>query len=275
MKVGEPQNIFSKATTSENMQDESAVPIFELRSASKTTTAAEKNAIPAAVIRRLPIYYRHLRQLLKEDVLRISSSELARKMHINASQIRSDLSFFGEFGQQGYGYNVKFLFKSISEIIGATKSFRAVMITNAMPMSNDIALSVLFERGIVFDAFFLTEFSENTANAENRYQPESTSFNHGEPVKIMPISQIREFCLDNEIDIIIVHSAGNRCKFLKEALNDIKCCGIWNISGYDLSLDRSDIPIENIYICDSFLSLCHSIKINKEKNQQNEDRIDV
>lgn len=66
-----------------------------------------KEKISSAVIRRLPRYYRHLDDLYRTGMVRISSSALAKSMGLTASQIRQDLSCFGGFGQQGYGYNVK------------------------------------------------------------------------------------------------------------------------------------------------------------------------
>ena len=78
----------------------------------KTKSANEK-VISPAVIKRLPRYYRYLGDLLKNDVVRISSKELSQKMNVTASQIRQDLNNFGGFGQQGYGYNVEFLYNEM------------------------------------------------------------------------------------------------------------------------------------------------------------------
>src|SRR5699024_11935283 len=65
--------------------------------------------ISRAVIKRLPRYYRYLGELMEDGVERISSNELSGRMKVTASQIRQDLNNFGGFGQQGYGYNVKYL----------------------------------------------------------------------------------------------------------------------------------------------------------------------
>lgn len=89
-------------------------------------TAATKK-ISEAVIRRLPRYFRYLRELLERGILRISSAELARMMHVTASQIRQDLNCFGGFGQQGYGYNVENLYGQICELLGVNEDFRAVI----------------------------------------------------------------------------------------------------------------------------------------------------
>ncbi len=69
-----------------------------------------KKKISSAVIRRLPRYYRYLGELIESGVQRISSKDLSVRMKVTASQIRQDLNNFGGFGQQGYGYNVKYLY---------------------------------------------------------------------------------------------------------------------------------------------------------------------
>ena len=84
--------------------------------------------ISKAVIRRLPRYFRYLRELLAAGIMRISSGELAERMHVTASQIRQDLNCFGGFGQQGYGYNVKYLYGEISKILGVDRSFTAIIV---------------------------------------------------------------------------------------------------------------------------------------------------
>ena len=88
----------------------------------------KKKPISMAVIKRLPKYHRYLNELLKNDVDRISSKELGEKIGFTASQIRQDLNCFGDFGQQGYGYNVRELASQISTILGLDKEYNAVII---------------------------------------------------------------------------------------------------------------------------------------------------
>lgn len=88
----------------------------------------KKQKISDAVIHRLPRYYRYLDDLYNKGVVRISSSSLGDKMDITASQIRQDLSCFGEFGQQGYGYNVAELRAEIGHILGIDNGHRLIII---------------------------------------------------------------------------------------------------------------------------------------------------
>ena len=87
----------------------------------------EKKISPA-VINRLPRYYRYLGDLLESDITRISSKELSAKMNITASQIRQDLNNFGGFGQQGYGYNVEYLYTEIKKILGLDKLYNMIVV---------------------------------------------------------------------------------------------------------------------------------------------------
>ena len=88
----------------------------------------ERKEISKAVISRLPRYYRYLGELIEEGVERISSNELSSRMKVTASQIRQDLNNFGGFGQQGYGYNVKYLYSEIAKILGIDRQHNVIII---------------------------------------------------------------------------------------------------------------------------------------------------
>ena len=107
-------------------------------------SAAARN-IPAAVMARLPRYYRFLRSLAASDVMRVSSRSLAEMLDVTPSQLRADLCIFGGFGQQGYGYNVRQLFTSIGEILGICDDFSAVLVGHG-PLADAVASLPLFTR---------------------------------------------------------------------------------------------------------------------------------
>ena len=87
-----------------------------------------EKGISQAVIRRMPRYYRYLGELLDDGVERISSNELSARMRVTASQIRQDLNNFGGFGQQGYGYNVKYLYDEIGKILGMNQQHNIIVV---------------------------------------------------------------------------------------------------------------------------------------------------
>ena len=88
----------------------------------------QNRGISQAVIRRLPRYYRYLGELIEQGVERISSNELSKRMKVTASQIRQDLNNFGGFGQQGYGYNVEYLYNEMGKILGLDKTNNIIIV---------------------------------------------------------------------------------------------------------------------------------------------------
>jgi len=113
--------------------------------AESRTSFESRKVIPAAVMARLPRYYRFLRSLAANDVMRVSSKSLAEMLDVTPSQLRQDLSLFGGFGQQGYGYNVRQLFASIGEILGIGDDFSAVLVGHG-PLADAVAALPLFTR---------------------------------------------------------------------------------------------------------------------------------
>lgn len=107
----------------------------------------KKDKVSSAVIRRLPRYYRHLNDLYLAGVERISSNALGKSMGLTASQIRQDLSCFGGFGQQGYGYNIENLRGEISDILGMNRGHNAVIL-GAGNLGRALMENFHFERSV-------------------------------------------------------------------------------------------------------------------------------
>ena len=114
----------------------------------------DEKEISRAVVKRLPRYYRYLGDLLESGVERISSNELSEKMQVTASQIRQDFNNFGGFGQQGYGYNVKYLYNEIGKILGLDKTYHMIIV-GAGNLGQALANYVKFEkRGFLIKGIF-------------------------------------------------------------------------------------------------------------------------
>ena len=200
----------------------------------------DKKNISMAVIKRLPKYHRYLGELVKNDVDRISSKELSEKIGFTASQIRQDLNCFGDFGQQGYGYNVKELYNQINGILGLTRKYKTVMI-GAGNIGQAVANYSSFEK-LGFHLQGIFDINPKVIGIKIR------------DIEIMDIDYLDTFLKENHIDIGIICvtrvNAQKVCDILVN--NDVK--GIWNFAPVDLEVP-SDVIVENVHLSDSLLTL--------------------
>lgn len=209
----------------------------------------KKKNISMAVIKRLPKYHRYLGELLKNDVDRISSKELSEKIGFTASQIRQDLNCFGDFGQQGYGYNVRDLYNQISSILGLTKEYKTVII-GAGNIGQAIANYNRFDK-LGFELEGIFDANPKLVGIKIR------------DIEIQDIDNLNQFLKENHIDIGIIcvprTNAQKVCNLLIE--NGVK--GIWNFAPVDLIVP-DDVIIENVHLSESLLTLAYLLN---EKEQ--------
>ena len=148
----------------------------------------DSKKISSAVIRRLPRYYRYLGELIESGVQRISSKDLSTKMKVTASQIRQDLNNFGGFGQQGYGYNVKYLYDEIGKILGINRKHYMIII-GAGNLGKAIINYADFEkRGFVVCGVFDSN-------------PELEGQVIRDDISIMMMDKLEDFIKNNNIEI--------------------------------------------------------------------------
>ena len=181
-------------------------------------------AVSRQVKSRLPRYYRYLKELLDKGIFRISSSALAKMMGLTASQIRQDLNCFGGFGQQGYGYNVKFLFSQISEILGVNDNFYAVLIGMGNLGRAMAASNVFMSRGIELVALF-----------DKNPQIVGKSL-AGKP--IYDVKHLAAFMKENHVDIAVLTLVSSEAIAVSEELISLSAkltarvqYGIYNLKG--------------------------------------------
>ena len=154
----------------------------------------EEREISRAVIRRLPRYYRYLGELLENGVERISSNDLSKRMKVTASQIRQDLNNFGGFGQQGYGYNVKFLYEEIGKILGLNQKHNIIVI-GAGNLGQALANYVKFEKlGFVITALFDVNPALEGVTVRG--------------IKIHMLDELDDYCKDHVVDIAALTMRG-------------------------------------------------------------------
>ncbi|MBR2037704.1 MAG: redox-sensing transcriptional repressor Rex [Lachnospiraceae bacterium] len=205
--------------------------------------------ISQAVISRLPRYFRYLGDLKEQGIERISSQELSRLMKVTASQIRQDFNNFGGFGQQGYGYNVSYLYGEISKILGLTNKHHLIII-GAGNLGQAIANYMNFEkRGFIFKGIF-----------------DANPALHGKKIRdmeVQPMENMEEFIKAHDIDIAVLTIPKTGAVKVAEQLvkNNIKA--IWNFAHVDLNVPK-DIQVENVHLSESLMKLSYKLSKGQE-----------
>ena len=204
----------------------------------------EEREISQAVIQRLPRYYRYLGDLLENEVERISSSDLSKRMNVTASQIRQDLNNFGGFGQQGYGYNVKYLHTEIGKILGLDEKHNFVII-GAGNLGQALANYASFETsGFVLKGIF--DVNPRLEGVTIR------------GVQIRMMDELKDFIRDNNVEIAVLTIPKAKASDVADMLADTSIKGIWNFAHTDLKLPKS-IIVENVHLSDSLMRLSYKI----------------
>ena len=205
----------------------------------------KKENISDAIIRRLPRYYRQLTDLCNRGVVRISSHSLGQEMNITASQIRQDFSCFGEFGQQGYGYNVEELRAEIGHILGVDNNHHLVMI-GVGNLGHALLQNFPFSHtGFTVDAAF--DVSPTVIG---------TSVNG---VPIYSMNDLDSFIREHSVDVVVLTIPQSVAQDIANRLIDLGVRGFWNFTNVELSSAKADVKFENIHFADSLLTLSYRI----------------
>ena len=206
------------------------------------------NKISKAVVSRLPRYYRYLDELKQQNIERISSKELSKLMNVTASQIRQDLNNFGGFGQQGYGYNVGYLYEEIGKLLGLDTKHKMVIV-GAGNLGQAIANYGNFKnRGFEITALFDKNkdlIGKKTANYE-----------------IKDIVNLYDYINENNIEIVALTLPKEPAKIIAEKLVECGVKAFWNFAHTDLKFSN-DVIVENVHLSESLMKLTYRIS---EKN---------
>ena len=215
----------------------------------------EAKQISKAVIKRLPRYYRYLGELLEDNVERISSNDLSKKMRVTASQIRQDLNNFVGFGQQGYGYNVKYLYTEIGKILGLD-TVHPMIIVGAGNLGQALANYVEFEkRGFKLVGIFdVNPVLEGIAVRG---------------IEIQMISDLPFFLKENNVEIAILTLPKNKAIDMADILIENGIKAIWNFAHVDL--DTPDgVIVENVHLSESLMTLSYNLSQYRQQHVDDE-----
>ncbi len=211
---------------------------------------ARTEAVSPAVIKRLPRYFRYLRELIREGTMRISSGELAARMNVTASQIRQDLNCFGGFGQQGYGYNVQYLYTKISELLGVGEGYSAVIVGTGNLGRALIRNSMFEKRGVdVIAAFDVDPQQIGRVIAD---------------VQVRPMSEIEGFCRKHAVDIAVLTLPKEVAAEVAHTLARAGVRAFWNFTSAEIQGLESACTVETVHLGDSLMALCYRLRSSEE-----------
>ena len=204
------------------------------------------NEISLSVIGRLPRYYRFLCELQNSGTVRISSSELSKRMGLTASQIRQDFNCFGGFGQQGYGYNVEQLKNEMASILGLNTLKEAILV-GAGNMGRAVANQMNFEEmGFRLAAIFDNEKSLTGLRIRG--------------IPIRPVSELSAFCAERHPNMAILCIPYEAAPVITDTLILLGIESFWNFSHYDIHAKYPGANVENVHLSDSLMTLSYKIK---------------
>lgn len=196
------------------------------------------------VIQRLPKYYRYLQELFERNVTRVSSKTISEALHLTASQVRQDLSLFGEFGQQGYGYDTEHLKNCIRDILGLNDLHQAIIIGGGR-----IGQALANYKG----------FSSENVEIKAVFDIETSHVKVADGIKVLNYSELENFLKENDIDIAIISV---QKELAEEVAKKVIGCGvksIWNFAPTDLYFP-GDVVCENINMSESLMRLIYRSK---------------
>ena len=200
--------------------------------------------ISNAVVKRLPIYLRYLEDLMKNNVERISSNELSSLIGFTASQIRQDLNNFGGFGQQGYGYNIKGLYKEINSILGLDREYKMAIVGTGNLGQALANYSKYHKSGFPIVGMF-------------DINPKIIGLKIND-IEVMDSDYLVDFLKENQVDIGIITTDKSAAQSVANKLVEGNVRGIWNFATCDLKVPKR-IQVENVHVTDSLNTLAYRI----------------
>lgn len=207
----------------------------------------KKTHISDAVIKRLPKYYRYLCHLLQNGEHKISSKALAEALNVTASQVRQDFSNFGEFGQQGYGYDIYKLTMEISQILNLHADYNVIVI-GAGNIGNALA--------------HYTGFKKDGFNIKAMFDLYPENIDAPEKCKALHVDNLEEYCSENHVDIAIIATKKEAAEQIYERVCNIGIRGVWNFVPVDL-MSTENTVVENINMSDSLFVLSYYMQNHK------------
>ena len=211
--------------------------------------------IPKPTVKRLGLYYRCLARYKEDGVNFISSQDIAERLNIKPSQVRKDLSYFGEFGKRGLGYNVGKLLSEIAHIIGVNKEWNVAIIG-----AGNLGSALANYPGLLKHKFQVVAIFDNDREKVGRKIGGITVFH---------ISELNKLAKQLNIEIAVLAVPETAAQYVAELVEEAGIKGIVNFSPIKL---RTNIPVEDVDITLSFETIAYTIIKSANPEIEMEDK---
>ncbi len=209
----------------------------------------KREKVSDAVVRRLPKYYRCLKEMEESGKARVSSNEISKILNVTASQVRQDFANFGEFGQQGYGYDVCFLKEQIQNVLGLNREYRMIIVGGG-----HIGTALASYLGFVREGFKVLAVFD--------IAPEKVHVPEG--IAVLHVDELARFSEEHEVDIAVIATPRNCANEVANAVVDAGISAIWNFAPCDLTCGK-DVAVENINMSESLFLLSYKSNLSREE----------
>lgn len=176
----------------------------------------DKQSIPAATVPRLSHYLRKLQEIQGRGIDTVSSRQLADEVGTNPAQIRKDLSYFGEFGIRGVGYEVDHLIAELEKCLGLHRTWNVIIIG-----SGKLGTALALYRGFEKQGFKLVAMFDSDKRVIGKDRGAG-------PVR--PVDDLEKFLKKNEVNIAIVTTPAEPAQELIDRLTDAGVPSILNFA---------------------------------------------
>jgi len=207
--------------------------------------------IPDIIIRRLPVYYKHLKQLQNSAKEYVSSEELSKLTGFSSSLIRKDLSYFGTFGRKSYGYDIYCLFQQLNIIMGFNHN-KTLIIIGAGYLGQALAYNKGYdERGYELKGIF-----DKNPKIIDLYLND---------IRVRPAAEMEDFVRSEKIDIAALTVPGGAAQNVTDRLVAAGIKGIWDFTEVPLKVPE-EVLLEEQNINEGLCKL--SCAMNKQLNEE-------
>jgi redox-sensing transcriptional repressor len=192
-----------------------------------------KRTIPDIVVGRLPIYLRALSFLIAEGRQITSSQELGDRLGISSAQIRKDLSHFGEFGKQGTGYDINFLYDQLRQILKVNRMWDVVLVG-----AGNLGKAIADYNGFKGKGFVIRAIFDN--------DPDKVGKPMGvDQIKVQPISELAEMIREHGITVGIIATPAEEAQAVARTMIEAGVKSILNYAPITLTVP-SNVRVQYI-----------------------------